>query len=180
MPLPHSLPAGRHALAALAMTLAVAGCASTHGMAPQSAMRDSDRLQAGESLARVDVTPAAWPDARWWQSLGDAQLDALITRALADSPGIEAADARLRKALAQAGLAEAGLLPTLGASAQHTHIDLPDSLLHPLHICPSERSGASFGRWEERRWSCNREEGEARRWFWNGDDGEERRWFCNG
>ena len=33
---------------------------------------------------------------------------------------------------------------------------------------------------EERRWSCNREEGEARRWFWNGDDGEERRWFFNG
>ena len=58
--------------------------------------------------------------------------------------------------------------------------DLPDSLLHPLHRCPFEWSGASFGRWEERRWSCNREEGEARRCFWNGDDGEERRWFCNG
>ena len=38
--------------------------------------------------------------------------------------------------------------------------------------CPSEWSSASFGRWEERRWSCNREEGEARQWFWNGDDGE--------
>lgn len=132
MPLPHPLPAGRHALAALAMALAVAGCASTHGMAPQSTLRDTDRLQAGESLARVDITPAAWPDARWWQSLGDAQLDALITRALADSPSIEAADARLRKALAQAGLAEAGLLPTLGAAAQHTHVDLPDSLPAPL------------------------------------------------
>ena len=50
--------------------------------------------------------------------------------------------------------------------------DLLDLLLHPLHRCPSEWSGASFGRWEERRWSCNREEGEARQWFWNGDDGE--------
>ena len=43
--------------------------------------------------------------------------------------------------------------------------DLPDSLLHPLHRCCSEWSGASFGRWEERRWSCNREEGEERRWL---------------
>ena len=64
MPLPHSLPAGRYALAALAMTLAVAGCASTHGMAPQSTMRDSDRLQAGESRSLAEQLANGAPLAR--------------------------------------------------------------------------------------------------------------------
>lgn len=121
----------RRTLPAL-LAMLIAGCASTHGLAPHSQMGDVDRLSAGDSLAKVDVSEAAWPDTDWWQSLGDPNLDALITAALEGTPSIDAADARLRKALAQAGLAEAGLKPTLDASAQHTHAELPDALPEPV------------------------------------------------
>lgn len=57
----------------------------------------------------------AWPDDRWWTRYGDAQLDALVDRALRASPSLQAAAARVdaaRSALvvtrAAAG-AEAGL-----------------------------------------------------------------------
>ena len=114
------------------LAMLIAGCASTHGLAPQARMGDVDRLSAAGSLARADVSAAAWPDADWWQSLGDPNLDALIAAALEGTPSLDAADARLRKALAQAGLAEAGLKPTMGASAQHTHAELPDALPDPI------------------------------------------------
>lgn len=114
------------------LAILIAGCASTHGLSPHSTLRDVDRLSTAESLSKADVSPATWPDAEWWESLGDPNLDALITTALEGTPSLDAADARLRKALAQAGLAEAGLKPTLGASASHTHINVPESLPEPI------------------------------------------------
>ena len=114
------------------LAILITSCASTHGLAPKSSLGDVDRLSATDSLAKADVSPAAWPDADWWESLGDPNLNSLITTALEGTPSLAAADARLRKALAQAGLAEAGLKPTLGASAQHTHINVPDALPEPI------------------------------------------------
>lgn len=59
--------------------------------------------------------------ADWWQHLGDAQMTSLVARALAASPDVAAARARLREARAQRGLAGAELWPsvTLGASGQY-------------------------------------------------------------
>ena len=87
------------------LAILIAGCASTHGLSPTSNLGYLDRLTASDSLAQTEVTPAAWPDAEWWRSLGDANLDALISNALSGTPSLDAADARLRKALSQAGLA---------------------------------------------------------------------------
>ena len=87
------------------LAILIAGCASTHGLSPTSNLGDVDRLTARESLAQTEVTPAAWPDAEWWRSLGDADLDALISTALSGTPSLDAGEARLRKALSQAGLA---------------------------------------------------------------------------
>lgn len=47
---------------------------------------------------------AATPDPLWWQSWGDAQLNGLMDKALADAPDVRLAAARL--AAAQAGLSE--------------------------------------------------------------------------
>ncbi|RMH94443.1 efflux transporter outer membrane subunit [Lysobacter pythonis] len=115
------------------LAILLAGCASTHGLAPQaSAPADVDRLSAGDSLRDATLSPAAWPEHDWWRALGDPSLDALIQHALAAAPSLDAADARLRRALAQAGMAEAGLRPTLGATAQQSRIDLPDALPAPV------------------------------------------------
>ena len=100
-------------LAALAAALILAGCASSRGLAPEDAPLDADALQAQRSLSGAAASDAAFPTQDWWTSLGDAQLDALIAEALAGTPSLDAADARVRQAVAQAGLADAARKPTL-------------------------------------------------------------------
>ncbi|QIL20359.1 efflux transporter outer membrane subunit [Thermomonas sp. HDW16] len=116
---------------AAACALLLAGCASTEGLATQGQLRDADSLAVGKSLARSQLSTAAWPSERWWSSFGDAQLDALIDEALATSPALDAADARTRKAIAQAGLADAARKPTLGAGAQVAGLQIPETLAGP-------------------------------------------------
>ncbi len=79
--------------------------------------------------APLPATPAQWryapPDRAgadpvsidWWQSLGNAELDALVRRARADNPGIAAAYARVQQARASVTIARAPLLPELTGSA---------------------------------------------------------------
>ena len=113
---------------ALASALVLAGCASSRGLAPEGRPLDADSLQAQRSLSGVAVSDAAFPTQDWWTTLGDAQLDSLIVEALQGTPSLAAADARLRQAVAQAGLADAQRKPTLGASAQYSGLQLPETV----------------------------------------------------
>ncbi|MBV8682503.1 MAG: efflux transporter outer membrane subunit [Caulobacteraceae bacterium] len=70
--------------------------------------------------ANPDQSPAA-PQARWWTALGDAELDRLETAALAASPDLEAAAARVRQARAVLTQDKANLLPSTGSSAVFLH-----------------------------------------------------------
>lgn len=64
------------------------------------------------------------PDlSRWWQSFGDPTLDALIAKALKDSPTIATAASRVRQARLQAIIAGAANKPTLDASAGASHVE---------------------------------------------------------
>ena len=63
---------------------------------------------------------AALALARWWQQLGDAQLNALIDQALSGSPDMRLAQARLRQARAMRDQAVSGLFPTVTASTGAT------------------------------------------------------------
>jgi NodT family efflux transporter outer membrane factor (OMF) lipoprotein len=101
---------------ALALALALAGCA------------------VGPAYQRPDVeTPAQWkldepwhvarPDdaaqrGPWWKRFGDPQLDALEEQALAASPTLEAATARLTQARAQVDLSTAGLFPQVSLATR--------------------------------------------------------------
>ena len=114
---------------ALATALLATACASTGDIAPQGVMRDAGSLQSSASLAGTRVSDVAWSSDHWWNAFGDPQLDALVDEALANSPSIEAADARTRKAIAQAGLADAARKPTVGAGAQVLGAQLPPALV---------------------------------------------------
>jgi len=114
---------------ALATALLATACASSGDIAPRGAMRDAGSLQSSGSLAGTPISNAAWPSERWWTAFGDPQLDALVDEALANAPSIEAADARTRKAIAQAGLADAARKPTVGAGAQVLGAQLPPALV---------------------------------------------------
>jgi len=132
--MPRTTSTFRRALPAVALlvsALALAGCASTHGLAPEGRLTDSDSLAISRSLGPHTLSDAAFPTQDWWHALGDPQLDALIQEALQGSPSLAAADARLRQAQAQAGLADAARKPTLGASAQYTGVQAPETLVAP-------------------------------------------------
>jgi NodT family efflux transporter outer membrane factor (OMF) lipoprotein len=86
-------------------------------------------LQHAASVPRV-VTPAAWSQstltgtpqqlADWWKRFDDAELDRLMAEALIAAPDLKSAQARLRQARAASDLAQANLLPSVGASAGAT------------------------------------------------------------
>ena len=60
----------------------------------------------------------AWPDDRWWREFGDPQLDALMGEALAGSPSLQVAQARLREAQAVATSASAARWPNTAVNAE--------------------------------------------------------------
>jgi len=60
------------------------------------------------------------PLTQWWKTFGDAELNALIERAVLTNYDLKAAEARLRGARALRGAVLADFLPTIGAGASYT------------------------------------------------------------
>ncbi|RXR08318.1 efflux transporter outer membrane subunit [Pseudoxanthomonas composti] len=115
-------------LSVLASALLLASCATSGGLEPSAVLRSPDDVSATRSLAG-HLSQAEFPRQDWWTRLGDPQLDALIGEALAGTPSLQVADARLRQARAQAGLSDAERRPSLSGSAQYTGVQLPETLL---------------------------------------------------
>lgn len=106
------------AVALAAMLAVLAGCASDGGLKPSATLQDGNALAASATLRGAAVTPAAWPAHDWWQRYGDAQLNLLAAEALAGSPTMRIAAARVRQAGALAGLAESALSPQVSGGAR--------------------------------------------------------------
>lgn len=109
--------AGRTLPAALAASLLIGGCAA---VGPDYRAPDmpvpaawSHRPDASATGAMLD--PASL--SRWWQQLDDPLLTGLIEEALANSPDLRGARAKLREARARRDLASADRLPAVTASA---------------------------------------------------------------
>lgn len=109
-------------------TALLAACASTGGLQPAAEPRAIDDHVLTRSLSGAPLSPAEFPAQAWWRSFGDAQLDALVAEALQGSPSLAAADARVRKAQAQAGLADAARKPNVSATGQYVVAELPSGL----------------------------------------------------
>ena len=112
--------------ATLALALTLAGCASTHGLSPQDRPTDPDQLAASRSLGAF--SKADFPTTTWWTAFGDPQLDALIAEALRGTPTLDIADARLRQAVAQAGLADSARKASVGVGAQYAGLRIPETI----------------------------------------------------
>jgi NodT family efflux transporter outer membrane factor (OMF) lipoprotein len=116
--MPRVLSASTFALAvASAAVLMLAGCASMGNQSPPVAARTPDSL----GLASTQQTTAV--DAQWWHQFGDAQLDGLVAKALADSPNLGAAAARVARAQAVVDSARGAELP---------HVDFDASVKREL------------------------------------------------
>ncbi|MGE5088661.1 MAG: efflux transporter outer membrane subunit [Candidatus Levyibacteriota bacterium] len=143
----------------MSAALLAAGCASMHGLAPASAPASADALAATRSLAAVEVSPAAWPEAQWWKAFGDPALTALIDQALAGNPSLKVAQARTRRALAYAASAKASLSPRVDAGGEATREIYSESSFYPPPIGGSwdtyYRLQATLN-WEIDFWGKNR------------------------
>ncbi len=106
--------AGRILLASVLALAPLAGAGARPNAPPPAA---NAFINAPLAAARTPDRPAPALD-RWWDGFGDAELTALVDRALAQNLDLAQADARLVQARAQARAAGAALLPAAQATAQ--------------------------------------------------------------
>ncbi len=164
MPMPESAssPQRRPALepgragalaASLGAALALAACAGLPAPHQRPSIRPVEQYASARSLdapadtppadaapadaAPVDAAPAGtWPADDWWTRYRDPQLDTLMTEALAGSPSLAEAQARLARAQAAAQVSEAATGPQLGANASVTQQKQSYNHLSPRAVTP--------------------------------------------
>lgn len=103
-------------LLALAVTLALAACASPGGLGPNASLHDT----AGIGTQLATGAHGAAVEEGWWRGYDDPQLDALVQEALQGSPDLRVAETRIAQARAQAAQAGAALQPSVSATASAT------------------------------------------------------------
>lgn len=122
------IPDARRAVilsASAALLALLSGCA----LDPVDTKPETKAPEAWSAAAKT--TDAVVPD-EWWKSFDDAGLDTVVARALAASPNLDAAYARVRAARAAAGLADSGFWPTLDGSAAYNRNRSSASSPNPL------------------------------------------------
>lgn len=88
----------------------LASCAAVPDRGNRADPKPADAYATAASFA---APGGDWPADGWWEAYGDAQLSALIDAALAGSPSMAEAKARLLKAEAAAAEAKSAARPTL-------------------------------------------------------------------
>ena len=140
--MPRMLSASTFALAvASAAVLMLAGCASMGNQAAPAAMHGADALGLSAAQQTTSV------DAQWWHQFGDAQLDDLVAKALAGSPNLGAAQARVVRAQAVVDSARGAELPHVDFDASVKRELLSRNGLFPPPYGGSifNQSNATFG-----------------------------------
>jgi NodT family efflux transporter outer membrane factor (OMF) lipoprotein len=126
----------RAGLAAILAAL-LAGCASSEGLTTRSTPADPAGLAAARALAGAPVAKDAMPADEWWKALGDPQLDALVAEALAASPSLRLARARVDRALALAESAGAALRPQVSARVDSSRQRISEHYIFPPPLAGS-------------------------------------------
>jgi multidrug efflux system outer membrane protein len=110
----------------------LAGCVAVPPRAAPPPLRTQAPLS---SLPGTETAGGgAWPGRAWWRGYGDPTLDELIERALADSPTLAAAQARLQAATASVRSAAAVAGARIDSSADAGRQRLSDNGLFPPRI----------------------------------------------
>ena len=93
---------------------ALASCAILPERVPAASAAAPEHYASAQTLA---ATVSDWPQANWWEGYNDPQLSALITEALANSPTLAQAQARVRAASADVEGAHGAAGPNLSLNA---------------------------------------------------------------
>ncbi|WP_338682378.1 efflux transporter outer membrane subunit [Janthinobacterium sp. TB1-E2] len=135
-------------LAALAATLALAGCAS---MAPAYA---PPPLPVAAQYPETDPAGAHAPDVAWQSYFADPRLQALIAQALASNRDIRIAALRVEEARAAYGIQRAEQFPTIALGASGSRARMPDDLSPTGRAMTSAQyqAGLNVSAWELDFW----------------------------
>lgn len=135
-------------LAALAATLALAGCAS---MAPAYA---PPPLPVAAQYPETDPAGAHAPDVAWQSYFADPRLQALIAQALASNRDIRIAALRVEEARAAYGIQRAEQFPTIALGASGSRARVPDDLSPTGRAMTSAQyqAGLNVSAWELDFW----------------------------
>lgn len=130
----------------LAGTATLTACASVPDLGARPEIRAPEAIASAASLS---ADAGAWPADGWWKGYGDAQLDALMQEAIAGSPDLRMASARLRKAQASARQAGAALLPQVDATSSAGLVQQSENNGVPAQFVPNgwedtAKTGLSF------------------------------------
>ena len=122
-------------LLATSVLLVLSACADMGNIHPQAKLMDANQLGAGADIL-ASTEAIDWPTQRWWTALNDPQLDRLLASALADSPTLRVAAARVRQASSIAGVAEEATQPKaeLHAVTNREHYSEDGTTPPPLMI----------------------------------------------
>ena len=132
------------ALAAVAAAaVLLVACASPAGIAPQAKMIDGTALTSAAAAPEISTS--------WWKAYGDSTLDALVDRALRDSPSLAAAQARVQRAQASVDAADAADKPRVDAGFDATRQRYTENGLIPPPIAGTTQTTGTLqlsGSWE--------------------------------
>jgi NodT family efflux transporter outer membrane factor (OMF) lipoprotein len=149
-------PARMGAAVAVAV-IALAGCANYAGIKSDKQPASVNGLDTAQSLPTQGGT---WPSLDWAAQFGDPQLPQLIDEALADSPTIAQAQARLAKAASYIEGANAKTLPRADARYAWTRELFSGNALYPPPFGGtwfSENNVLASASYELDLWGKNRE-----------------------
>jgi NodT family efflux transporter outer membrane factor (OMF) lipoprotein len=153
------------AAAIAALTLTLAGCADMAGIDSHARLRDAASLGLQADAAMTPTTPSAdpaearaaavpgatLPEAHWWAGFGDARLDALVDEALAGSPNLQSAQARLARAQAAIATVDAASQPQVNGALDLTRQKFSGNYIYPAPLGGSVRETGTLqigGSWE--------------------------------
>ncbi|WP_413436457.1 efflux transporter outer membrane subunit [Sulfuriferula sp. GW1] len=113
---------------AMVLVLGLSGCADFAGIHTRAHMIQSKSL-AGMGL--YHSSPETFPQQHWWTAFGDAQLDGLITQAIAANPSLKVAQSRVAEARASAAAIDSTRYPQLNGDAKITRERLSEHSIYP-------------------------------------------------
>ena len=136
--------APRRLVLAAGVAMLLSACADMRGIDTQSTLRTPQALGlTAEASAADQAAAVAAIDAQWWRALGDERLNQLVDQALADSPNLKAAQARIRKAWAVAQVAQAADKPQVELDANAARNQAPAHGLIPPPYAGTQYSTAN-------------------------------------
>ncbi|PIB91789.1 efflux transporter outer membrane subunit [Caulobacter sp. FWC2] len=116
MPSPNAL---RAAIASALLASSLGACA----VIPATPLTQTLKAPSAYASANRLAAPSAdWPGDQWWTAYGERQLNGLMDEALAGSPDLAAAKARLAEAQAATAQARAATLPSVTANGSYASV----------------------------------------------------------